>query len=632
MVPLGNRSNDISFRRALARAPAPQSWENVSSSEEGYCYLCLYREKVHQQVAQLLGMYPLWREVKQLGGFRVGGAYHVSRTGENLVHIGSEGTGYTVSNLQIRDDDRVGGRIPSGYSTFYPTFAWRPALLVWAIWVVISEFRQKISATKMALATIAVVYPAWYVELAFGRLHVPIIRIPKGIKVEPDLVRVTRRSGFAKLIKLVVTFGVMTIPDVAEARLTTKPGDLNKFEFTPEVRKIVTQVHGQYLATHNLSLPDHAICTTKQSLRLKILDLDIDDEYLIEYVEGMCPQLIGKPGWRQEAEVFALANTGDDFGARANRFLETSIDLIADISGTANRIVAATTEQIVYALQDGGETYVDSLNESRDHIRETAKAGLTAAKAAGNAASQVVSKIATSLERNKDVPGELVDDAFTLLKWISTKLDPVEGFEIVVEHITDTIHIIDNNTIDYDEAVGLAVKAMSTVVGDISELVSESYGQSKAITTDNYRYLKENEGSIRSAVDHAALDAKNTGKEIYNVLKEMIDELQPLEKSKELATVVADLTKIAGEAVGGFPISAVAEVGRLMPDGEQIARGRRAVFGEPVTSQERIEMYNARAKWTIGSWFWAPSKLYPVKVTCGYNEMDDRGGKHSWRK
>jgi hypothetical protein len=624
MIPLRNKPQDIKFKRILSQVSAPQSWETVDPSMEGYCYLCLYREKDHQKVAQILGMYPYWRDVKLLGGFKTGGVYHTTRTSECSVHIGTEGTGYSVANLQIRDNDSLGSINGLRTSVMKPTIVWRLAPLVWAIWSIAPNTYSGLTFWGLVGCTIAAIYPAWVIELAFGRLHLPSLDALSAEGTKDVRAALSQKPfGQTRFIKSVAILGLVSMPQPAYGRLTTKPNTtLNNFNFTPEVVEVVSKVHPQYLETHTISLPDYAICTTRQSLRLQILDLDVDDEDLLTYITGMCPQLNGKAGWREAAEALALANAGNDLGARTNRLLEYGLDLWAEVSTAATKVVVATADSVTAAMHDSGDVYVGALGDSRTLIKDAAEAGLKLARVARAVASTALGNLTLALEGHQTLPGVMVTDIFAVLDRMGEAFKPIEGLEYISKRITETAEIIANNTMGYNNTVESIVKALALVAEDMADLANESYEQSKAITTTNYQYMKDNEGSVRQAIDNLTVDTRDIGKEFYLTLKQVLEELKPLEQTKDVANTVADVARIAGGAVGGIVVGALAETSRLLPTSTQLIVGRKAILGEPVTSTERVEVARARSKWTIGTWLWAPTHHYTAPFTCGLDEAE----------
>jgi len=92
----------------IRHAPIPFDWEAPNRQVAGYCYLALFPSEHHREIAYVIGAFPRWSVLKGYGANNAKGAFHIERR-NGFVHIAQGGSGYTITDLNIRDSEVVGG-------------------------------------------------------------------------------------------------------------------------------------------------------------------------------------------------------------------------------------------------------------------------------------------------------------------------------------------------------------------------------------------------------------------------------------------------------------------------------------------------------------------------------------------
>lgn len=103
---------DYTRNRKLSKAvlltPIPDGFEAPTSDVRGYCYLLLFDKDYHREISYILGPYPTWATLKTYGAAQATGSYRLIRQ-NGYAHILTGGTGYSIRDLPIRDDEMIGG-------------------------------------------------------------------------------------------------------------------------------------------------------------------------------------------------------------------------------------------------------------------------------------------------------------------------------------------------------------------------------------------------------------------------------------------------------------------------------------------------------------------------------------------
>lgn len=600
---------DASFLRSMVRAPLPQDWETVSEHHPGYCYLCLYKEEHRQKVAHMLGVYPTWRSVKALGGHKHTGLYRVTRVDPQSVHIGSESMGYPITYLKINDNDVLGNDARFHTTAFQPTPLWRHTLIAWAIWFIgrALVFTKLPHVIVMVIASFMLVFPTWILELMFGRLHVPDVKWIASLMVRrikralPDRLKNTwsQSRDITKISKLMKLLCMFILPTVAVGRLSTKPiFDLETFNLESKDTEIIKVLHPVYVKTHSSGLPDSSLCTTRTTLRLELLSLDVDDDPLMHYIEGMCPQLKGREWW-MKAEAQAIADDGSTI-----KIWDYGLEKADQISDATDNAVTNVKSRVSRLTDESSDALASTVDSTVDTVIELTKLG-------GRLFANGFEAIVEALGDRSEVPGEMFQEILSMADIVGNRLKPKQPFDNAVSWIdtlSNRLNEISPMLIsDVDQAIG-------QIAEDTRSITVETYSKSRDLVQSKYKELSESDASLRDVVRSVSDDVKFVTVDLYTSVKDSWMEIDPLVNTIEVAQTGVQLSRSVGNAAGGLIAGVLTEFQAVIPSTEGIQKFRTLIIGEPVTSKERMAKAESRSKWTIGSLtLWRPYGINTCK-------------------
>lgn len=545
----------IRFRRSLSAVVLPLDWEAVSPAIEGYCYLNLYSKEHHQKVAYLLGVYPLWRDVKALGGHR-DGLFNVVRMGENYVHIISGGMGYSARYLSIKDNDRVGVSHDSCMSRGCKTTAYPAA--------VETEVSGPLKADSGLLK-----------EQNLGRGSSNLIgdRFTEG-RLPKRRIRHKSLEGKWMVFKLfAILFPLVTAP--VNARLTRSfvPSlDSDVYDFTAQEKSVVRGVHQRYMDSYSNKLEDVYICTSSPPLRYDILSLDLDDEVLVRYITNMCPQLKGRDpeDWRIQAEDLAIRmkeNWAGDTASRAYDLLHRTKNAVT----TGIAALASSTKVVGDEFYDvGGKLFESTV------------------KFAAKSSSKAVGSLDEVLEKLEDKPavavstvGFFVDEVdripakkfynetlAIIQKGMSTAYSNLPDVEFSVNATSDVVKTL------FGDAANITKHNYNSLIDMWNQKMTEIYTDEYKLSQDGYRLWEFGRSVIRQG---------------WSDVKDIKAELAPLDAVETATELVPRISQAVGEAAGNLIGGGISGATKALPTKEDVANSFTFFWGEKVTSRERIE-------------------------------------------
>lgn len=380
----------------------------------------------------------------------------------------------------------------------------------------------------------------------------------------------------------------MVVP--SEGRIARRfKSSLDDYNFSDDVMEKISIVHGKYVKNHSHRLPDTHICVQRPNLRYEVLDLDIEEEDLKTYIEGMCPQLAGVERWIDEA-------------------MDTIVDYMSD-----------PTVKMVSDLSSAVDSSKDLLSQSVDKAARVANAygdrfgraynGLASvASNVGDVAGSVLASTAKAAsehmdENYRDKPLTWVEDLMTIGDEIANFVSPKPYYDKTVEFLNMTLTTARNESLTAEEMVKLMVSGGFGVARDAADATDVTYKALRSMIVEEHkRITDENYDVKQDAIEKVEL-LESVVKSLYGKTKDAVIEVDPIGKTLEIARVAPEITKIAGNTVQNLVVGATDQLPNPLSSLPTLKELRRDLIGEPVTSDERIARAGEKPHWTLGGLF-----------------------------
>lgn len=522
-------------------------------------------------MAYLLGVYPLWRDVKALGGHR-DGLFNVVRMGENYVHIISGGMGYSARYLSIKDNDRVGARHDSCMSHGCKITAYPAAV------------ETRASGPLKANSGL-------HKEQNSGRGLNDLlgIRFTEGRLPKCRIRHTNLERKWMAFQLFTILFSLVTAP--VNARLTRSfvPSlDSDVYGFTVQEKRVVHAVHQRYMDTYSNKLEDVYICTNSPPLRYDILSLDLDDEVLVRYITNMCPQLKGKDpeDWRIQAEDLAIRmkeNWAGDTASRAYDLFHRTKNAVT--SGIAN--LASSTTEVGGDFYDVGGKFLDST-----------------AKFAAKSSSKAVGSLDKVLVKLEDKPAAAVSTVGFFVGEVD-RIPAEKFYNETLALIQKGVGATYNNLPDVELSVDTTFDVIKALFGDVTNTTKHNYNslidmwnqKVTEIYTDDYKLSQD--GYRLWEFGRSAI------KQGWSDIKDIKTELAPLNTVETATELMPKISQAVGETAGNLLGGGISGVTKALPAKEDVANSFTYLLGEKMTSKERIEKAKAwySRPYTVGDFF-----------------------------
>jgi hypothetical protein len=348
-------SVNTKFKLKLLRVEIPDDWEDKIPTDDGWCYLHLYNAKDRQKVACVLGAYPTWGHIKDLGGYKVDVPFNVRRAKDGRVHVSTGGVGTSARYLPLGDEEVIGSTL------------WDRENVDVKMILLFAAFMIKYLATKtgdmMISLTGAICIGIFTYCLMAGEVLLPIKKpslndlirykteFPNKTYVLPAKVRQVRRKPTIERLSYYVVIG-LTILKVVEARLlpTAKEAlkTVGKEMTRKEIREAI-KVLDPILKQYELCLVDspiaNEICCDDEETRAMIFQADVPDEVMIKIVNRVCDAAERDKGkWLRNGKRWLLkrkSKAKDDLKNRQNRKIN---DLEAELDEDGEPIDRENTD------------------------------------------------------------------------------------------------------------------------------------------------------------------------------------------------------------------------------------------------------------------------------------------------
>lgn len=489
----------------VSRIKLPENWSEISSSEDGYCYLVVFREEIAQKAAYTLGPYPMWGEVCTFGNFSRG-TFHVQRR-RGRVHIGTSGAGVPAPRLDIHSHEVVGvdncrlevkqwimwltGLYMSPLLTFLVFFCWNHTNLLEVL-----NNRHFFSSKKpRAVPTV-------------GKLPMLLMLLVANLK----------------LSSAALTFRFENVIDSLEV----KPIMVE--------RQLLAGVHHRYTRSRKRGKID-TICLENNDLMIEILDLDVRDVVLDDYISTMCT---GMPvGWRDAIEekiiTEGLINYVEYFQV-AKEAIDETVDRVAGMSLKALDEGVEVIEMVAKDLLSASKSVKDVADDFLEDVLTELPTDLNKL---GNLAINIVgetSKAAVMLVES------VVDDVPLIEKEV---VDVVQETVKLIPKPTELINDLVELTPTTDQVLNVVADGAGILKTATNDVVSASYHQTRDVVRDSFQSLGE-----KDFVDLLNMTQTNLVKFKDNAFNAIMSRVETV--VYELPDVSYNVANAAGSFYGGL--------------------------------------------------------------------------------
>lgn len=447
----------VTFRRlAFTFVTDDAAMLSAGPGDEGYCYLCLFDPDDHPLVATTCGRYPLWESVLTMrGGFKPSGVFLSRKIGPGIYHIGQTlSAGYKPTHLAIPKTGMVGHQSADDY---IPTILWK------AVWTL---FMTHAFYIKLGVFSLSLIYAfgstfvvSDFIEPSIDKLKPRKITVPKPPPPPATTTSSVRPFSFSKLKVLLV--GLLCTGSVSKLfNFDNVDQWITQNESDGVLPEDFHQVHSNYLECHRVNLRDNRICCDNMNSIVSILDLEMDDNYLREYVELMC-ELKKAPNWLPEAKQNAIKHLHN-----RNKPKETIGDMI---DSTLERITSETKELASEGFTGGKKVLRGVREVLTSAVRLTRDGGVGTLSQVEDVTRKIGQMTDNSINSLKTSVGTLKDPGMVLGSVIETTNNHVTKLaEGAVQTLEDLSEVIESMT-NPGAIVGSKITATSDFLTAVNE-------------------------------------------------------------------------------------------------------------------------------------------------------------------
>lgn len=359
------------FQMKMLRATLPEFWEDKQHTEDGWCYLNLYDSKHRQKVAHLLGPFPTWGSIKELGGYRTNIPFTIRRTKDGRVHIASGGAGVSARYLPLGDSEIIGSNLWDRESVDYRV------VLLFTLYMAKHLLLKTNDVLISLIGSVCVGIFTFY--LMRGEVSVPInspsisdlMRYDRDFPNRPyrrpvNVKRVRRRSLAEKLTYWTV-IGLAVFKTV-ESKLLPSSGEVIKESLSDvskrEVRRL-TNVLDPILKNYELCLTDSVdaseLCCDDEDTRVMLLEADISDEMLKRIIDGVCDATrSAEDDWLRDAKKWLVRRKMTERESKKKPVEDIKVNNDSDIKFDSNDGVPNSKDQFMNSKTvDASRTLID---------------------------------------------------------------------------------------------------------------------------------------------------------------------------------------------------------------------------------------------------------------------------------
>merc|ERR1712238_123494 len=330
----------------------------------------------------------------------------------------------------------------------------------------------------------------------------------------------------------------------------TLPDDLDD-----DVLAELSGIHRRYQKSLDFDLSPTSMCTTDFEVRGDLLNLDIDDESLITYVEYMCLALVGT-AWRHEAEVVWMKggeSAGDYLNSgigKAKKAVKSTVDTAGMAAGMGTSFAASTARLL--------KSTAEMLGSASEEIANRAsKEAIDSAKGTADTTLDILNDMRVWTvnygSQKKHVPADIMQKALDGMENVASYFyQPEVLSESVINTVSDLREVITKKFPSSTEFMEEGSDAIIIVADDAKQAVNTVYGDAKLLVSNTYNAVRKPETYVDSAGYMVNTITEYTGRaKVYT--KEVAKDVRHSSVPAEIAdkfNSIPWLANIAGQSVG----------------------------------------------------------------------------------
>jgi len=506
----------LTFGHRLLRVNLPQSWEYIDQLTPGYCYLCLYEEEYHQKVAFILGQYPCWGDIKSFGGFRETGTFNVVRMKNDVIHVSTDGIGVPARDLTLNDREIVGS--PNTiFNKKYIASTWPLVMTYWYVrWFMMNTGYY--TTLPSIMISMILISPTWTVMLLCGNIVLPNpVYWCKRLARYKLPIYSSIKAGWPKIFYLAIFCSMLLS---ADARIGIETDDIIDAikEVTDIERDLLRDVHPRYMAVFDNNLEPTDLCTHDYEMRGELLDLDMDDKVIIQYLEATCASLRKEGDWHANVKTKFIKDRRFDYGKYSKQTYRQKVQ-----------------KKVLQQVEDESEALVDAI-------------GI----AASATIEQTKSVLAQASQENSKLTSTITDEGFKVVSTANTALAATaKGVNSILDNRAKQIQPL-------IEDVDKAVTVITDQLPNATTLATGLTNQLKSFKDEVKIDLKPAQvvNSIWDMGNSLIDDATRVGGKLYKQAVNRIDiQMDSLEVTHETEPLTFNDIINAGSAIVNFTIT-----------------------------------------------------------------------------
>lgn len=571
------------MNRAVLVTPIPSEWEARDPEDPGFCYLYLFDKDYYREISFIIGPYPTWATLKTYGAAHAAGSYRLTRR-HGYVHISTGGTGYSIRDLAIKDDEMVGGfprRTAINHGALFRLF-W-----IFLTVVVSPVYGRRRSSTDSVMARLLERHPTLDIPEDFPPMYQEYLR-EFDATLPSEYMCVESRTVRDYLLDLpweddeIMTLVTMICPNVKNDGLTFTQLDMFLARDTANDRD----------EPKGLSDRIHSVVSTLTDDTNDVLDTVPSVHRVSKKVLQKTSKLVGKT-----AESI-LDNLVDTTAVAATTTVDTSKNLADHAVNIVNKTAATLVEQTARTV----DSVLDKLDGQATKARGAVEQGVDAIE---DILWQTVSTATDQIRLHREFTSAVLNQTVAL------------GSEIInpISDPAEAVRRFKSKQLSLDEYGDLLGSSFSTISNDVVAVAKTLYSGGgalfKGVYNNSYSGDEIAEKLMTPAKDlteSIVPTIKNTTKAVYHNWRNYLNE------SKDAFTTVVDGVPWAsnrlGGAIGGFVNGLFIELGvKETPD--WFGSLRTQMFGKPTERRERRS----------SSWSgpWRGNRTYGIINHIGYN-------------
>jgi len=602
-VPYSPTKSKPSLGQRLLHVDLPQDWRCVNQHTPGYCYLCLYEEEHHQKVASLLRKYPDWLKVRTLGGFKETGSFSTMRARNDVVHISTDGIGVPARDLRMHDKEILGAQLE--FSPGYILNTWPLAILIWYIRIYYLNVSWE-TTLPMLFVSAMLISPPWVMMVLCGRVLVPtpkfVMKVISNKFRNLEVVRPCVKSWHRYVPMILFAFLTITTTD---AKLSLDVDHfLDQIEGAkPDEIKEIREFHPRYMEAYEVTRGAEKMCLQDYEIRGEALDLQVEDDILIQYLELLCQPLKGLDNWHDKVKAIYLGDSRCELAkyAKPDRgYIEQITDTVSDEAV----VFMDAAGELAQDTLEGGKRLMTSVNERQQELSGNLIGQTDAVlQSANKALTGTARGLNKALERRAGRVEPLINDLDSAVEIITgvipSATDMAKKLKSRVESFNNEVEV----KLEVVSVVNKIWEMGSRVAMDANEIGDKIYKQSVDrlnLQLDNTEVDENTKpltiGDLVDATKAAVNGVISTSENIGHYVHDVYTENNVKENTGKLIEEAPWLTKTIGETIGNLPNGIMGGSGVSETVTNFVKDLREATIGAVDTPEQRDRKRELRAQ------------------------------------